>query len=207
MSNNLTEKRWYQGISKYQWMVLIVASLGLCSYVFKNARYVITEESIAEMSAIPNAEILTAIADVEFQSDLEFKRAIEETLGAEEAANHTGALLEVGTRMNATLVLVGILSFIAAFQFSVGPVMWVLFSEIFPIAVRGVAIPFFTIITSLTSAVVQKLFPWQLENMGMSSIFLFYAATVGTGLVILFFTLKETKGLSIEEIQEKLSTK
>ncbi|WP_442512142.1 MFS transporter [Novipirellula sp. SH528] len=105
------------------------------------------------------------------------------------------------------MVLVGILSFIGAFHFSVGPVMWVLFSEIFPISVRGIAIPFFTIITSLTNYVVQKFFPWQLENMGMASIFLFYAATVAIGLVILFFTLKETKNMSIEEIQLALVSK
>ena len=41
--------------------------------------------------------------------------------------------------------------------------------------------------------------------MGMSSIFLFYAATVGIGLGILFFTLKETKNMSIEEIQASMS--
>ena len=82
----------------------------------------------------------------------------------------------------------------------------VLFSEIFPISVRSIAIPFFTIVTSLTNYVVQKFFPWQLENMGMSSIFLFYASTVAIGLAILFFTLKETKNMSIEEIQLALSS-
>ena len=47
-------------------------------------------------------------------------------------------------------------------------------------------------------------FPWQRETMGMSSIFLFYAATGLVGLVILFFSLKETKNMSIEEIGNKL---
>ena len=66
---------------------------------------------------------------------------------------HQSLLLEKSITMNATLVLMGILSFIGAFHFSVGPVMWVLFSEIFPISVRGIAIPFFTIITSLTISI------------------------------------------------------
>ena len=40
----------------------------------------------------------------------------------------------------------------------------------------------------------------------MSSIFLFYAATVTIGLLILFFTLVETKNMSIEQIQAALTS-
>ncbi len=186
-------------------MVWIIASLGLCSYVFHGARYVLTEAAITEMTDIADANRLSPLAGVEFENDIAFKKAVREVIGKDEAQKHQSLLLEKAIRMNATLVLAGILSFIGAFHFSVGPVMWVLFSEIFPISVRSIAIPFFTIITSLTNYLVQKFFPWQLENMGMSSIFLFYAATVAIGLVILFFTLKETKNMSIEEIQMALA--
>lgn len=185
-------------------MVWIIASLGLCSFVFKGARYELSAEAVASASANPK---LAELVGVEFENDIAFKQAVIEAIGEAEAASEFTGLLQEATRMNATLVLIGILSFIAAFHFSVGPVMWVLFSEIFPIGVRGMAIPFFTIVTSLTSALVQSFFPWQLENMGMSSIFLFYAATVAVGLVILFFTLRETRNMSIEEIQETLTGK
>lgn len=204
-------------------MVWIIASLGVCSYCFKQARYVLTEEGIVELAkdvkeeeskfAVKDrktdpfdASRLASLAGVEFENDIAFKNAVKKAIGESDAQKHQSKVLEKSITMNATLVLLGILSFIGAFHFSVGPVMWVLFSEIFPISVRGIAIPFFTIITSLTNYVVQKFFPWQLENMGMSSIFLFYAATVAVGLVILFFTLKETKNMSIEEIQEALAS-
>ncbi len=182
-------------------MVWIIASLGLCSYGFYQARYTLTKEAIAELEDFPNPSRLDSLAGTEFANDIAFKDALKETIGEADAQKHQSVLLEKSITMNATLVLVGILSFIAAFHFSVGPVMWVLFSEIFPISVRSIAIPFFTIVTSLTNYIVQKFFPWQLETMGMSSIFLFYAATVLVGLVILFFTLKETKNMSIEEIE------
>lgn len=187
-------------------MAWIIASLGLCSFVFKGARYQLSEEAVTAVVAETGSDKFSALAGVEFENDIAFKGAVKEALGEDEAASRLTGLLQEATRMNATLVLIGILSFIAAFQFSVGPVMWVLFSEIFPIGVRGMAIPFFTIVTSLTSALVQSFFPWQLENMGMSSIFMFYAATVLIGMVILFFTLKETKNLSIEEIQACLES-
>lgn len=186
-------------------LVWIIASLGLCSYLFNAARYQLTGEAVAGLSEVPGAGKLSRLTGVTFDSDIAFKRAISEALGQSDAKQHESLLLEKAISMNATLVLVSILSFIGAFHFSVGPVMWVLFSEIFPISVRGIAIPFFAIVTSLTNWLVQQFFPWQLENLGMSVTLLCYAATVAVGLVILFFTLIETKNMSIEEIESALA--
>ena len=85
--------------------------------------------------------------------------------------------------------------------------MWVLFSEIFPISIRGIAIPFFTLVTNIVSSMVQVFFAKQLATMGISSTLLFYAITVAIGLVILYKYLIETKGMTIEEIQVKLQNK
>ena len=108
-------------------------------------------------------------------------------------------------KINVGLILFGILSFIAAFQFSIGPIMWVLFSEIFPLSIRGIAIPVFALLNSLSSYIVQLFFPWQLSNMGASGIFISYAVMGVIGLAILYRFLPETKNKSIEEIQEVLS--
>lgn len=188
-------------------MIWIIASLTFCSWQFKNARYTITEEVINELTDIPNAADLNILVGKEFKNDIEFKKALGETLGPEQARNHSGLLLQKAAQLNAILILFGILSFIAAFHFSVGPIMWVLFSEIFPILLRGIAIPFFALITSLTSYLVQQFFPWQLSTIGISSTFMFYAVTVGIGVIILYKYLPETKNMTIEEIQEKLINK
>ena len=185
-------------------LVWIVLSLALCSYGFKQARYLVTEQAITELSDLPDANRLGALAGIEFQSDTEFKQAVKEALGDADARDFSGVLLQKSATMNTTLILLGILSFIAAFHFSVGPIMWVLFSEIFPVSVRGVAIPFFALISSLVNYLVQQFFPWQLANMGSAAIFLFYAAMVTVGLLILFRVLPETKNMSIEEIEKTL---
>ncbi|MGC6424312.1 MAG: MFS transporter [Lentimonas sp.] len=187
-------------------MVWIIASLGICSYAFNEARYKLTPEAV-EKFEIGSAERLLPITGTTYGNDIAFKNALKDVLGVDDARKHQSVLLESAVTMNSRLVLIGILSFIGAFHFSVGPVLWVLYSEIFSASVRGIAIPMFAIISSVTSYFVQKFFPWQLENMGMSSIFLFYASTVFVGFIILFFTLKETKGLSIEAIQERLAWK
>ena len=192
-------------------MIWIIASLGLCAYAFHGARYSLSNEAVTQITselniADPELDVsrLDSLAGIEYESDIEFRRALREAIGNQATSNHFSRFLEAAININSKLVLLGILSFIAAFHFSVGPVMWVLFSEIFPVGVRGTAIPFFAVVTSLTSWLVQFFFPRQLESMGMSSIFLFYAATVAIGLVILFFTLKETKNMSIEQIEESL---
>ncbi|WP_111706201.1 sugar porter family MFS transporter [Lutibacter citreus] len=188
-------------------MVWIILSLGICFYGFKSASYTISSSSISELTTIPNAERLNSIANKSYGSDIEFKEALTETLGEVDARNYSSVLIEKAADINAILILIGILSFIAAFHFSVGPVMWVLFSEIFPISIRGIAIPFFTLITSLVSSLVQIFFPKQLETIGISNTLLFYAITVAIGLVILYKYLIETKGMTIEEIQLKLQKK
>lgn len=188
-------------------MVWIIASLGICSWGFNDARYNLPKTAITEMSDIANPERLNSIAGIEYDSDIEFKDAVKVAIGEEDARNFSSLILQKAANMNGLLIFLGILSFIAAFHFSVGPIMWVLFSELFPISIRGVAIPFFALITSTASYFVQKFFPWQLSNMGVSSIFLFYATTVAVGLIILYFYLPETKNMSIENIQKKINSK
>lgn len=187
-------------------MVWIIASLGVCSWGFKNARYNLPETAISEITEISNPERLNSIVGIEYDSDIKFKEAVKAAVGEDDARDFSSVLLQKSANMNGLLILLGILSFIAAFHFSVGPIMWVLFSELFPISIRGVAIPFFALVTSVTSYLIQKFFPWQLSNMGGSAIFLFYAVTVAIGLVILYFYLPETKNMSIEKIQKNINT-
>ncbi len=82
-----------------------------------------------------------------------------------------------------------------------------IFSEIFPTSIRGVAIPAFALVTSIVSYLIQQFFPWQLTHMGARDIFLFYAVTGAIGLAFLFKYLPETKNRSIEEIEAAFANK
>jgi len=100
--------------------------------------------------------------------------------------------------------LVGILGFVASFAISLGPVMWVLFSELFPNQLRGLAISFVGLINSAVSFSVQLLFPWELQNFGNSVTFLIYGLFAIVGLIIVMRVLPETKGKSLEELEAEL---
>ena len=102
------------------------------------------------------------------------------------------------------LILGGILGFVASFAFSLGPVMWVLFSELFPNRVRGLAVSFVGLINSAVSFLVQLVFPWELENLGNSATFLIYGVFAVVGLGIVVWLLPETKGKSLEELETEL---
>ncbi len=188
-------------------MLWIIISLAICFYGFKSADYSISKEHVTELTEIQNSERLNILVGKSYESDIDFKNALIETLGEKDAKAHSSILIQKAANIDGILILIGILSFIAAFQSTIGPVMWVLFSEIFPISNRGMAIPFFVFITSITSSFVQTFFPWQLENLGISSTLLFYTSTVAIGLVILFIYLKETKNMTIEEVQLALAPK
>jgi MFS family permease len=109
-----------------------------------------------------------------------------------------------GDDANPRLILFGILGFVASFAVSLGPVMWVLFSELFPNRVRGVAISFVGLVNSGTAFLVTLIFPWQLQSLGSSMTFLIYGLFAVAGLVFVLRVLPETKGRSLEELETEL---
>jgi sugar porter (SP) family MFS transporter len=108
------------------------------------------------------------------------------------------------TQINSWMVLVGILGFVASFAISVGPVMWVLFSELFPTRVRGLAISFAGFVNSAFSFVVQLVFPWELATLGSAATFMIYGVFGLVGLIFVLIFLPETKGKTLEELERIL---
>jgi MFS family permease len=106
--------------------------------------------------------------------------------------------------MNPTLILVGILGFVASFAMSLGPIMWVLFSELFPNRVRGVAVSFVGFINSATAFLITFIFPWELATIGNAYTFLIFGLFAAAGLFLIMRILPETKGRSLEELESIL---
>ena len=101
-------------------------------------------------------------------------------------------------------VLAGLLGFVACFALSLGPVMWVLLSEIFPNRVRALAISCVGLVNSTVCFFAQLVFPWQMEHLGGARTFLIYAMFAVLGVVVLARVLPETRGRSLEELEESL---
>ena len=106
--------------------------------------------------------------------------------------------------VNSRLILVAILGFVASFAVSLGPIMWVLFAELFPNRVRGKAISFVGLINSASAFLVTCIFPWELETIGNATTFLIYGLFAVAGLIFVMRILPETKGQSLEVLEEVL---
>lgn len=107
-------------------------------------------------------------------------------------------------QINATLVLISILAFIAGFSISLGPVMWALLSEIFPNRIRGFAISVVGAANALASFLVATFFPVQLAKFGNSNTYFIYAGFMFFCLWFIWKYVIETKGKSLEEIEKEL---
>jgi MFS transporter, SP family, arabinose:H+ symporter len=109
-----------------------------------------------------------------------------------------------GGGLNSAWILGGLLGFVACFALSLGPVMWVLLSEIFPNRVRAVAISCVGLVNSTVCFVAQLVFPWQMEHLGGAQTFLIYGLFAVLGVALLARILPETRGRSLEELEESL---
>jgi MFS family permease len=130
---------------------------------------------------------------------------VVEIIGQEAWTEHRSALITAAIEIQSTLILFGILGFVAGFAMSLGPVMWVLFSELFPNRVRGLAISVCGLVNSGVSFLVQQFFPWELETLGNSVTFMIYAGFALIGLVIILKLLPETRGQSLEALESRLA--
>jgi SP family arabinose:H+ symporter-like MFS transporter len=99
------------------------------------------------------------------------------------------------------LVLFAIITYVASFAISLGPVMWVLLSEIFPNEERASAISIVGFWNSLVSASVTLLFPTELAAWGPAGTFLAYGLLAAAGLVFIVMRAPETKGKTLEELE------
>ena len=114
-------------------------------------------------------------------------------------------IIQSAIHVNSTVVLAGILGFVASFAFSLGPVMWVLFSEIFPNRIRGVCMAFMGVVNSGVSWFIQFIFPFELATLGSAGTFLVFAVFAAICTVLLMWLMPETRGRSLEELETELS--
>ncbi|KAF1887285.1 hypothetical protein Lal_00040886 [Lupinus albus] len=103
------------------------------------------------------------------------------------------------------LAVAGVLIYVAAFSIGLGPVPWVIMSEIFPIHVKGTAGSLVVLINWLGAWVVSYTFNFLMTWSSPGTLF-FYA---GCSLLTILFVEKlvpETKGKTLEEIQASINS-
>ncbi|MCX6970956.1 MAG: sugar porter family MFS transporter [Verrucomicrobia bacterium] len=123
------------------------------------------------------------------------------------------ALLTVGLLFNMDIeknpglgypAIGALLVFIVGFAMSAGPIIWVICSEIYPLAGRDLGVTCSTATNWISNAIVGQTFLTMLATFGGGNTFLLYGGL--NALFIIFFVIfvPETKGISLEQIERNL---
>jgi len=183
----------------------IAVCMFLLAWGFGNATYSLDQEAIDGLPAEIDRTQIEPLRDVVYHSDVAFRDAAFAAIGEGVYTRNQSAIVTHAIDINPTLILVAIMGFVGSFAMSLGPIMWVLFSELFPNRVRGIAVSFVGFINSATAFFVTFIFPWELSTIGNAWTFLIYGLFAVVGLVLIMRILPETKGRSLEELEVMLT--
>ena len=99
-----------------------------------------------------------------------------------------------------------VIAAIACFAMTLGPVTWVVISEIFPNRIRGMAMAVATFGLWAACFVLTYTFPMLNQGLGAYGTFWLYGLICVFGFVFIKMMLPETKGKSLEEIEKEFQT-
>jgi SP family arabinose:H+ symporter-like MFS transporter len=99
-------------------------------------------------------------------------------------------------------LVISIVMFLACFAFSIGPLKFVVAAEIFPTKIRGRALAISIMVMWIADTIVGQLTPILLSAVGPAITFWFFAACCMLSFLVVYKMVPETKGKSLEEVQE-----
>ncbi len=119
-------------------------------------------------------------------------------VGAFISLTGVGVLFAIGSQY----VIIPLLLYVASFAFSLGPIVWVIISEIFPTRIRGFAVSIGSFALMTTGFFITLTNPILIEKIMPSGTFFVYAAMTLPAIWFIWKFVPETKGKTLEEIQK-----
>ena len=119
-------------------------------------------------------------------------------------------LLGVVFSLGATSGAAGLLAticlalYIASFAISLGPIFWLMISEIYPLNMRGSAMSIAALCNWGSNFIVALIFPVLLATFGGAGSFWLFAVLGIVAWIFVYFMVPETKGRTLEEIEADL---
>ena len=88
------------------------------------------------------------------------------------------------------------------FSLGSGAIPWLIMSEIFPLRIAGYASSMATLLNWTLSFIVTETFKEMNDKLTNAGTFWFYGAICAVGTVFIAFVVPETKGKTLEEIEQ-----
>lgn len=111
-----------------------------------------------------------------------------------------------GTEPNQAAIIAAILLFVGSYQIGFGPISWLILSEIFPLRIRSAAVSIGTLANFGSNLLVALLFEAERLSLGETALFAQFAVIGLLSVLFTYFSVFETRGLSLEAIEEKLKS-
>jgi len=102
------------------------------------------------------------------------------------------------------IATISLMLFVSFFAIGLGPVFWLLISEIYPLSVRGSAMGVVTVANWGANLLVSLTFPVLTDGVGTSATFWLFGLCSLVGLVFVHRFVPETKGRTLEAIEDDL---
>ena len=103
--------------------------------------------------------------------------------------------------INDAIACFSLISYVAFFAMSLGPVTWVVLSEIFPLSIRGSGMAIAIACNWLANYVVALTFPDLIQRFGVSIVFALFGSLYLLAFLFIYRFIPETKGKTLEEIE------
>lgn len=122
----------------------------------------------------------------------------------------TIAFLNSGTAADGSVTLPGIfgpmaflsaMAYVAFFNFSWGPVMWVMLGEMFPNQIRGSGLAIAGLFQWVTNFIITMSFPIFLASIGLAGAYGIYTFFAALSILFVMKMVHETKGVELEDMQ------
>lgn len=102
------------------------------------------------------------------------------------------------------ICVASVIFYIASFAISLGPIFWLMIAEIYPLRVRGRAMSLATVANWGFNMLVAATFLTLTETLGKAGTFWLFASISVLGIIFCYFFVPETKGYTLEKIEEHL---
>lgn len=102
------------------------------------------------------------------------------------------------------LAVISLMLYVGSFAIGLGPVFWLMISEIYPLRIRGRSMSIATVVNWGMNLLVAITFLSLIELLGTAGTFWLYSLIGIAAIIFIYFRVPETKGKSLEEIEREL---
>ena len=190
------------GLAMFQQITGINTVIYFAPTIFQNAGLSSAATSILATAGVGVVNVIMTIVSIRLIDRLGRRRLLCWSLGGMAAMLLLLAVIFlISTTQLAWIAVASVAAFVGFFAIGLGPVFWLLISEIFPLALRGRAMSVATVANWGFNLIVSATFLNLVAATGESGTFLIYAILSIVALGFVIALVPETKGHSLEQIE------